>query len=289
LQSSRKGDEGINLAYPGSDNIAENNISEGSYIGFVVNAKGTSDRNKFYGNIALRNDFGFLVTSRGAGATRTPHDTVLENNVAVASSLLGVYLRGAENTRVSNMTMLSSSRHGLAADHSSLDYITQAAECNAQTAPCGNGASSTHIVNSLALDNAAGGFYIVTAQQEGGWSNDHSNAYNNSPNYSPSSSAYLTASMMVNPLLGGCIAWVPDASAMKLRGRDGADIGANVLYRYEKGRLTTAPLWDASSGGFPRGALVSGVNDIAGQSAFDIHQRLNVNTNGCAFPMGYGQ
>jgi hypothetical protein len=288
-QSSRKGDEGINLAYPGSDNIAENNISEGSYIGFVVNAKGTSDRNRFYGNIALGNDFGFLVTSRGAGASRTPHDTVLENNVAAESSLLGVYLRGAENTRVSSMTVLGSSRHGLAADHSSLDYIAQADECNAQTAPCGNGASSTHVVNSLALVNAAVGLYIVTAQQEGGWSIDHSNAYGNSPNYSPSSAGNLTSSSSVNPLLGACRVWIPEVSPMKRSGRDAGDVGANILYRYEKGRLTTTPVWDARTGGFPQGALVSGVNDVAGQSAFDVHQRLNVNTNGCEFPIGYGQ
>jgi hypothetical protein len=292
-QSSRKGDEGINLAYPGSDNIAENNISEGSYIGFVVNAKGTSDRNKFYGNVALGNDLGFLVTSRGAGATRTPHDTVLDNNVAIASSLVGVYLRGAENTRVSNVTVIntisSSSGHGFAADHSSLDYISQATECNAQTAPCGNGASSTHVVNSLALGNAGGGFYFVTAQQEGGWSNDHSDAYSNSPNYSPSTSINLTNSTTVNPLLGACSLWVPDASPLKQMGRDGMDIGANILYRYEHGRITTAPLWDSGTGEFPRGALVSGVNDIRGQSAFDIHQRLNVNGNDCTFPTGYSQ
>jgi hypothetical protein len=185
--------------------------------------------------------------------------------------------------------MSGSSGHGLAADHSSLDYITQAAECNAQAAPCGNGASSTHIVNSLALANAASGFYIATAQQEGGWSNDHGNAYSNSPNYSPTSSVSLTSSTTVNPVLGSCRVWIPDASPMKLMGRDGADIGASILYRYEKGRLTTAPLWDPRSGEFPRGALVAGVNDIAGQSAFDIHQRLNVHANGCSFPAGYGQ
>jgi hypothetical protein len=75
---------------------------------------------------------------------------------------------------------------------------------------------------------------------------------------------------------------------MRSAGRDGADVGANVLYRYEHGRLTTQPLWDPVTGSFPAGTVVVGVNDVAGQSAFDIHRRLNVNTNGCQFPLGYG-
>jgi hypothetical protein len=286
-------DGGIQLGYPGSDNIAENNIVEDAYIGIGVDALGPADRNRMYGNIAIKNTFGFLVTSRGAGASRTPHDTVLANNVALASKLLGVYLRGAENTEVSNMmilnTMSSSSGHGLGADHSSLDYIIQAAECNAQGAPCGNGASSTHVVNSLAVRNAGTGLYIVTEQQEGGWNINHSNAYSNLRDYSPGSSVNLTNSTTVNPALGGCIVWIPDGSPMKRAGADGADVGANILYRYENGRLTTSPLWGVGIGEFPRGALVSGVNDVAGQSAFDVHQRLNVNINGCAFPAAYGE
>ena len=36
------------------------------------------------------------------------------------------------------------------------------------------------------------------------------------------------------------------------------------------------------------GALIAGLNDVPGQSLFDVHNRLNVNTNGCLFPAGYG-
>jgi hypothetical protein len=287
-QSSLKGDEGINLGYPGSDNLAENNISEGSYIGFTVNAKGASDRNRFYGNIAIDNDYGFLVTSRGAGTTRTPHDTVLSHNVALRSARAGVYLRGAENTRVSNLTVLdTASGHGLAADHSSLDYVSDTTRCNKSTSPCGNGASSTHIVNSLVLNSAGIGLRIVTTQQEGGWSISFSNAYNNRLNYSPSTSPNLTDSKTVNPLLGPCKVWIPDGSSMRGAGRDGTDIGANILYRYQSARLTLQPLWNPVTGALPSGALVADINDLAGQSAFDVHRRLNVNTNGCSFPTGY--
>ena len=74
---------------------------------------------------------------------------------------------------------------------------------------------------------------------------------------------------------------------MKGAGAGGADIGANVLYRYQNGTLTNQPLWDPVTGEFPHGAIVAGVNDIAGSSLFDVHKRLNVNTNGCPFPAGY--
>jgi hypothetical protein len=75
---------------------------------------------------------------------------------------------------------------------------------------------------------------------------------------------------------------------MKGAGLNGDDIGANVLFRYHNGNLTTQPLWNPVTGEFPRGAIVSGVNDIPGSSAFDVHTRLNVNVNGCFFPAGYG-
>jgi hypothetical protein len=74
---------------------------------------------------------------------------------------------------------------------------------------------------------------------------------------------------------------------MKTAGRNGADIGATILYRYQNGSLTSQPLWDTLTGAFPSGVLVTGVNDVAAQSAFDVHRRLNVNVAGCAFPLGY--
>jgi hypothetical protein len=287
-QSSRRGDEGINLGYPGSDNIAENNVSEGSYTGFAVNASGTSDRNRFYGNIALDDGFGFLVTSRGAGPTRTPHDTLLTDNAAIDSSISGVYLRGAENTKISNMTILNTlpgfSGHGMAADRSVLNYITEAFRCNAETAPCGNGDSSTHILNSLSVNNAGIGFAFNPQLQDGGWSIRHSNAYSNNRDYWPNPDPTNSA---MNPQLGSCKLWIPDGSPMQRAGSDGEDIGANILYRYANGILTDQRLWDFVTGAFPHGAIVPGVNDIGGESAFDVHSRLNVNSNGCRFPARY--
>jgi len=71
---------------------------------------------------------------------------------------------------------------------------------------------------------------------------------------------------------------------MKGAGKDGEDIGASILYRYVDGVLTDEPLWDPETGAFPHGAIVPGINDVPGDSLFDLHQRLNVNTNGCTLP-----
>ena len=71
---------------------------------------------------------------------------------------------------------------------------------------------------------------------------------------------------------------------MKGAGQDGRDIGATILYRYENGALTGTPLWDGSTGAFPCGAIVEGVND-GDRRCSNLHQRLNVNTNGCPLPL----
>jgi hypothetical protein len=125
---------------------------------------------------------------------------------------------------------------------------------------------------------------------------DHSNAAGNSSNYGFSetisdSSGIVQRSSSVAPtsmgLAAGCFLWVPRDSNMHAAGTDGKDIGANVLYRYEGGQPTTRPLWDPATGKFPCGAVVTGINDGAKRCA-NVHERLNVNRNGCAFPAGYG-
>jgi hypothetical protein len=75
---------------------------------------------------------------------------------------------------------------------------------------------------------------------------------------------------------------------MKTAGRNGTSIGATILNRYRDGILTSQPLWDPATGAFPCGAVVPGANDGAKRCA-NIHTRLNVNTNGCLFPAGYGR
>jgi hypothetical protein len=70
--------------------------------------------------------------------------------------------------------------------------------------------------------------------------------------------------------------FIPSTSRLKGAGKNGGDIGANILYRYVNGQLTNERLWDSGSGSFPCGAVIPGVNDAKG-SCFDLHVRLNVN------------
>jgi hypothetical protein len=148
----------------------------------------------------------------------------------------------------------------------------------------GDGSYSFTGENMLALNNTGIGVYVSNDIQT--WSIDYVNSYSNGTNYSPASSKY-TNQKSVDAKLGSCKVWIPDSSPMKKAGKNGADIGANILYRYERGILTNKPLWDPATGAFPCGAIIAGVNDITNSSCFDVHNRLNVNVNGCAFPADY--
>jgi CheY-like chemotaxis protein len=75
-------------------------------------------------------------------------------------------------------------------------------------------------------------------------------------------------------------------AGMDVEVAEDGDLGANILYRYENGILTSTPLW-SKDGDFPHGAIVSGLNDVRGNSLFDLKNRLNINRNGCSFPGGY--
>jgi len=84
-----------------------------------------------------------------------------------------------------------------------------------------------------------------------------------------------------------CIVYVPAGSNMKGAGEDGKDIGANIIYRYENGTLTSTKLWNQSTGQFPCGATVVGVNDdstFPNSACVNVHKRLNVGVNGCMIP-----
>jgi hypothetical protein len=55
-------------------------------------------------------------------------------------------------------------------------------------------------------------------------------------------------------------------------------IGAEILYQYVGGTLTATPLWIGGPLGvgdiFPRGAIITGLNDVAGASPFDVGLRI---------------
>jgi hypothetical protein len=260
---SGKGDTGISN-YPGSYNIIENNISENNGRVSSVQATIPAVGNRFLGNISLNEEHGLILQARGEG-DRMPIDTVIENHVVINPSAFGIYDRTTKNTKIKNVSLLGG-REGQVSD-----FIEGR----------GDGNFSTFSTNVLVM-NSSIGFRI---RGQSAWSIDYPGVFNNETNFSPSTN--VSNVITLNPGLGTCLVFLPQNSPLKGKGLNGEDIGANILNRYEKGELTTQPLWDPISGEFPHGAMVPGVNDMAGTSVFDIHKRLNVNSNGCGFPQGY--
>ncbi len=148
----------------------------------------------------------------------------------------------------------------------------------------GDGNPTFIATNTLAANNASYGFLLANQSD---WGIDHAKAIGQSRNFSPSSGSKLSNTSSINPVLSSCKVFIPENSPLKGAGKNGENIGANVLYRYQDGVKTSTPLW-SDTGKFTCGAQVSGVNDIAGSSCFDVHIRLNVNTNDCNFPSDYG-
>jgi hypothetical protein len=260
-----QGGGGCLAIYPGKDNIVENNIFEGT--GIEVSAAGTAVNNRFFGNVLIGG--GIWPNARGNSLDYMPRDTLIQDQVIVSSSSVGVYARSSKNTRIVNSTIRAAGSSGVA--------------CDKLTEAVGDGSPSCYMTNSLLFNDA--GYGVIFVNQADSLV-EHTNAFNNSwGNFSAPKQSNNT---QVNPNLGSCIAFIPASSPMKGAGKGGADVGANVLYRYQNGMLTNQPLWNTTTGEFPGGAVVSGVTDISGSSRFDVHKRLNVNTNGCAFPAGYG-
>jgi hypothetical protein len=190
---------------------------------------------------------------------------------------VSVYLRGTKNTSITGLTVIGNNANGV---------IGGVVVDTSSGAP-GDGKPSVFLDNGLVINNSPALGFSIQTNTHTTWKLNAVNAFNNTPNYTPSSHSNITNATTVDPKLGTCKVIIPISSPMKGTGTGGADKGANVLYRYQNGTLTNQPLWDPVTGEFPHGAIVPGANDIAGSSAFDVHKRLNVNTNGCLFPAGY--
>ncbi len=271
------GDSGF-VCYPCSNNIFENNIVERSGAGIQLNAAGAANNNRFYGNIMLNNGLGFFTNARGNDDANMPHSNYQKDFVVIGGSSYGVYSRASKDTRCDNCTILNNAG-GIAADSPTQDEY-------------GDKKFSFFSDNTLVANNNGYlnyGLFIVRSFGTWTYAVDYMNSYGQAINFDPDASdPSIRNAKTIDPTLQTCKVWIPDNSPMKRAGKNGADIGANILYRYENGVLTNLPLWNQSTGEFPRGAIIVGVNDISDQSAFDVHRRLNVNTNGCAFPAGYG-
>jgi hypothetical protein len=304
LCCTTRGDVAISI-YPDSNDFVENNVSEGNEA--VVNITsgqnpvgGTGDENlannnDIFGNLSLNDVYGYLQLARGSGNGNSTHNTVLDNNVFLntdsggsdgVSGEFGMNIRspasGSSGTTVINNSMLSNNRSRFSSAAFSTD------EDPSNTA---GGSFEIHATNNLAsiAVSASPGYGFSAAFDGGTWIGgfNFSNAFQNGINQDIQGGLANTNSKTSNPMLGSCYLWIPAGSPLKGAGSGGADIGATVLYEYQGGVLTGTPLWTATGAPAFAGAIVPGLNDVAGSSLFDVGGRLNINQNGCSFPTGY--
>lgn len=281
--------------YPCRDCILENSIADGTTHPMFLNEMNatfgdgiTMSGSKVLGSICYKCNYGngIVPNARNAEGLNYAPQNILIRDVALIdfdSPSYGIRLIDGVNITIDHVTAMSVPGVGDSTQHGFV-----ASDATSGGAPRG----STPAQNSFVLTN-----YIATGFAGRGfavsgfdtWSGSYIFAFNNASNASPAfTDPHWSNTFTTDPGMGTCKLWVPAGAAAKGAGSGGSDIGATILYRYVDGVLTTTPLWDTVTGAFPHGAAdVDGTNRVAGESLFDFHTRVNVNSGGCSFPAGY--
>ncbi|MBW2732102.1 MAG: hypothetical protein JRH20_06880, partial [Deltaproteobacteria bacterium] len=257
-----------------SNSIVENNVAEELCVGFSINPSGgNGDDNRIVGNMVVgtfRSGYSLNSDCNDASPCTDPARIVERNhfldNVA-AGGVKGYYFRGGVDTRL---------EHGSSINYSGAGYRFDEVPENAGLA------STVAISTTLAVTATGDEGFVVIDQKT--WSLDDCNTHGNEV------IDYRTGGFVganYDPQLGGCLVYIPPGTPGKAAVADGSDVGANIIYRTEDGALTGTKLWDATTGAFPCGAVVPGVNDDAGfldSACVNVHRRLHVGTSGCPIP-----
>ena len=288
--------------YPSDWGIMENNIVEGTKGGLNADASNENlpkgevgiHGNRWLGNVALNNFRGILL---GGRCWEGPTGQCTWTNQAVDNLFEGnvVYVDKGANPVLSPLAALGmamgSSIGSVARNNSILGSVPITisrgflGEVDASAASLLDGLLSVEVSNLLTTHTIVTAVDLSGYEGPGTISTSSLNLYENRDE--PIALPSAVEASETDPALGACIVFVPDGSPMKGAGDGGADIGANVLYRYQDGEPTTEPLWDATTGAFPCGAVVAGVNDTPGSACIDVHERLHVNSGGCSLPADY--
>lgn len=273
--------------YPCTDCIEENAIADGTtspmYLAEMNSSFGSGvlmSGSKVLGSICYKCNYGNGVYPNArtiADLNHTPQNITIRD-VAIVDydgTANGIRCSDCVNTTIDHVTILSlgSGTNGIVGDNTSVGATS------AQ--------SSLTITNTVVAGFTAGAGLRISGYDT--WSGDEIYSTGNGTNFSPSLPSNWTNTSTADHGMGTCKAWIPAASPLKGAGTGSSDIGATILYRYVNGVLTSTPLWDPVTGTFPHGAFTAdGVNNVAGDSLFDFHTRVNINMNGCPFPSGYG-
>lgn len=274
--------------YPCKDCVLENSIADGTTHRMYLNEENATFAGsllmsgaKVLGSICYKCDYGngiYLSGRNVADTNHTPQNITISHVAMVDHGSGGNAIRNSDgiNITVDHLSILGTGvgLNGFVADDSA-------------TGASGAALSFT-VTNTIITHMSNLGFRNSISGAT--WSGNYLTAYSNGTNFSPALPSNWANTSTSDPDLGTCKLWTPDGSANKGTGSSGSDRGATILYRYVNGILTSIPLWDTTTGAFPYGeADADGLNRVSGESLFDIHTRLNVNTGGCSFPAGYGE
>ncbi|HEY0706723.1 MAG TPA: hypothetical protein VGG33_08000 [Polyangia bacterium] len=264
--------------------IVEDNIAEAVSDGFGVVgrfeelpsddppvANNPLDGNRLVGNITLgASGSGFLLASRCRSRTpcndraRIVVGTDLVDNVAIGGRF-GLSSRGSIATRIQQFRAQGSEvgvSLGKSSDNAGI-------------------AATSFTANSLAIDFETAGFQSEDEAESGF---DHCGAVGMGPAFAPNDNRVTAALMPDAAALGACLVYLPAQSSLRTAGAGAQAVGAQITHRHQNGIATPQPLWDPSSGAFPCGAVVPGINDDPSESCIGVHQRLRVGAAGCPLP-----
>lgn len=271
--------------YPCKNCILENSIADGTESPMYIAEMNADFKNsilmtgaKIYGNIDYKNSVGNSIvpdSRNNAGTNYSSQFDHIKDNAIIDFSSASPAINGTDaiNLTVEHTTVLGTDSAG-------------GGIINVDTAVGGTSGDMSSTFRDNLVKDAGGTAFLV--QSGSTYTGNNNRSYSSAANFSPALPGNWGTTYTNDPNMGTCKVWVPATATGKGQGTGGTDIGANILYRYQSGVLTSVPLWDPVTGEFPHGATVDGINNVAGKSLFDFHLRVNVNSGGCSFPAGYG-
>lgn len=308
-RSDRPGGDESFVLYRSSDSIIENSIAEFETRGFEVHGGVTFDgrpggyRNRILGSIHhtghSSEHFGAGVDTRMGEGTdyvvRPAYDNVFRDFLILDPGGSGAILRSAVAVRMENVTIYNGAGTAIRATERARRFFPS----RGKRRVCGRSLDdpffdgldrsifaggafecSFSLKNALVWANRGAALRVGEGWE---WRVEHSNSWGNGGGNFPlredvgDGEGRIRFSRSVRPTgIDRTLVYVPDASNMRRAGAAGADIGANILCRYQDGELTREPLWDPLTGAFPCGAQRTGIND-GPRSCSTVHVRLHVN------------
>jgi hypothetical protein len=222
-----------------SNNLIENCVLDGTgeqtgasvASALLLAHYGNSNNNRALGNI-LNSVKGYAIDASTSDATYGSNNNVVTNNVCI-NPQYGIANFGDDNFTVSNNTVIGT-------------MVAQTPANSADTRGL-NVTLKTNSSNNSYLNCAGGGLVgqITGAEGTASVSSNFDNIYQCVPAIGGNVSAANTKTINPNydTTTYGNGAYLMPPPALKGNGAGGTDIGANVIYEYQNGVLTSTPLW----------------------------------------------